>query len=84
MSYLLTVQNLRVTFPVKRGEVRAVKGVSFEIKAGETLGVIGESGSGKSVTALALIGLLEKPGRVEDGRAVYKGKDLGWSGECCR
>lgn len=76
MNSLLAVQNLRVTFAVKRGEVRAVKGISLAIKPGETLGVIGESGSGKSVTALALMGLLEKPGRIEDGRAIYKGKDL--------
>jgi len=72
----LRVENIKIDFPGKNSTVRAVNGVSFAIKAGETLGIIGESGSGKSVTALALLGLLEKPGRVLEGRIIYKGRDV--------
>jgi len=56
--------------------VHAVNGISFEISAGETLGVVGESGCGKSVTALALLGLLPRAGRVNSGTARFADQDL--------
>ena len=74
---LLRVDNLKTHFFTDTAVVRAVDGVSFEVNAGETLAVVGESGSGKSVTALSILRLVaEPPGRVVDGRIVFKGCDL--------
>jgi oligopeptide transport system ATP-binding protein len=56
--------------------VYAVNGISFEISAGETLGIVGESGCGKSVTSLAILGILSRNGRVTGGRALFQGRDL--------
>jgi oligopeptide/dipeptide ABC transporter ATP-binding protein len=73
---LLAVDDLRVHFWTGGGTVHAVNGISFEIGAGETLGIVGESGCGKSVTALALLGLLPRAGRVRSGTARFDGRDL--------
>jgi oligopeptide/dipeptide ABC transporter ATP-binding protein len=73
---LLRVEGLRVEFRTHRGTVYAVNGVSFDIAAGETLGIVGESGCGKSVTALALLGILPRAGRVTGGTASFGGRDL--------
>src|ERR687886_242008 len=73
---LLAVDDLRVQFWTRRGTVHAVNGISFTIAAGETLGIVGESGCGKSVTSLAILGLLARNGRVESGRALFEGRDL--------
>jgi oligopeptide transport system ATP-binding protein len=73
---LLTVEGLNVEFTTRRGTVYAVNGISFEIARGETLGIVGESGCGKSVTALAVLGLLARNGRVQSGRALFEGRDL--------
>jgi peptide/nickel transport system ATP-binding protein len=73
---LLSVEDLRVQFSTARGTVHAVNGVSFDIAAGETLGLVGESGCGKSVTSLALLGILPRNGRVSSGRALFAGRDL--------
>src|ERR687896_1740225 len=73
---LLSVEDLRVEFWTSRGTVHAVNGVSFEIAAGETLGIVGESGCGKSVTALALLGILPRAGRAVGGTAHFAGRDL--------
>ena len=54
----------------------AVNGVSFQLNYGQTLGIVGESGCGKSVTSLALLGLLSRAGRVTSGEALYEGRDL--------
>jgi oligopeptide/dipeptide ABC transporter ATP-binding protein len=75
-SPLLSVEDLRVEFWTGRGTIYAVNGVSFDIAAGETLGIVGESGCGKSVTSLALLGLLPRAGRVRTGRAQFGGRDL--------
>ncbi len=73
---LLAVDDLRVEFWTDRGTIHAVNGVSFEIAPGETLGIVGESGCGKSVTALALLGILPRAGRASGGSARFEGRDL--------
>jgi oligopeptide/dipeptide ABC transporter ATP-binding protein len=73
---LLSVRDLRVRFWTRRGTVHAVNGISFDIARGQTLGIVGESGCGKSVTSLALLGLLARAGRVETGTAQFGGRDL--------
>jgi oligopeptide transport system ATP-binding protein len=73
---LLEVEDLRVEFTTRRGVVFAVNGISFGIARGETLGIVGESGCGKSVTSLAVLGLLAANGRVAAGRALFEGRDL--------
>jgi peptide/nickel transport system ATP-binding protein len=70
---LLSVRDLVVEFPTRRGTLRAIDRVSFDIAAGEVLGVVGESGAGKSLTGAAIIGLLEPPGRIGGGEIRLKG-----------
>src|SRR5262249_14841412 len=73
---LLSVTNLRVEFPTRRGTLVAVDDVSFDIMPGEVLGVVGESGAGKSLTGTAIIGLLEPPGRIGAGQIRLKGERI--------
>src|SRR5262249_10922337 len=74
---LLDVQDLHVQFDTSRGVVHAVDGVSFTVRRGEIVAIVGESGCGKSVTSLAIMGLLAKPaGRVTRGRVLFEGRDL--------
>jgi oligopeptide/dipeptide ABC transporter ATP-binding protein len=72
---LLEVENLTVAFPTDEGIVQAVRGVSFTLEPGRVLGIAGESGSGKSVTSLAIMGLLPRSARVA-GSVRFQGRDL--------
>ena len=72
---LLNVENLRVRFPTDHGEVEVVKGLSFSLGR-ERLGIVGESGSGKSMTGRALMGLINRPGKVSADRLEFDGIDL--------
>lgn len=74
---LLNVNHLKVSFKTGRGLARAVNDVSLRVDIGETVGIVGESGCGKSVTALAIMGLIpEPPGRYEGGEVWFKERDL--------
>lgn len=74
---LLSVRNLAVDFAAYQGTVQAVRGVSFDVKPASTLAIVGESGCGKSVTAMALLGLIPRPaGRIKSGQALFRGQDL--------
>ena len=72
---MLTVENLRVSFPTRSGRIDAVKGVSFELGR-EKLGIVGESGSGKSTIGRAILGLLPAPAQVAADRLEFEGIDL--------
>ena len=64
---LLSVQGLRVEIPTRRGVLLALDDISFDIAPGEILGFVGESGAGKSLTGMAILGLLDPPGRIAGG-----------------
>jgi oligopeptide transport system ATP-binding protein len=73
----MEVENLVTSFYTQEGRVYAVNGVSYTLNEGETLGIIGESGSGKSVHALSIMGLIPTPpGKIESGRVTFRGRDL--------
>jgi oligopeptide transport system ATP-binding protein len=74
---LLDVRDLHVEFRTREGVAKAVNGVTYSVDAGETLAVLGESGSGKSVTAQAIMGILDSPpGFVTGGQVLFQGRDL--------
>ena len=73
---VLSVRNLTVEFPTRRGTLVAVNDISFDIAEGEVLGIVGESGAGKSLTGAAIIGLLEPPGRIAGGAVYLKGERI--------
>lgn len=73
---LLSVRDLVVQFPTRRGVLTAVDGVSFDISRGEVLGVVGESGAGKSMTGAAIIGLIEPPGHIASGEILLDGERI--------
>jgi peptide/nickel transport system ATP-binding protein len=73
---VLSVRNLKVEFPTRRGILTAIDDVSFDIAPGEVLGVVGESGAGKSITGTAVIGLIEPPGRIAGGQVLLRGERI--------
>jgi peptide/nickel transport system ATP-binding protein len=73
---LLNVENLRIEFPTRKGLLLAVDDVSFSIGEGEILGVVGESGAGKSLTGMAIIGLLDPPGQIGGGSITLEGRRI--------
>ncbi|MDF5751084.1 ABC transporter ATP-binding protein [Spongiactinospora sp. TRM90649] len=76
-GHLLEVDGLRVEFVSDDGPVRVLRGVSWHVDRGETLAILGESGSGKSLTAQVIMGILETPpARISDGSVRWDGRDL--------
>ncbi len=75
-SYILKIQNLSVSFPIKEKKNTVVHTISFGLKKNTILGIVGESGSGKSVTSLAIMGLLPKKKSIVNGSIVFENKEL--------
>lgn len=73
---LLTAENLSISFKTDGGRLTAVEGISFSVRKGELLGIVGESGCGKSVTSLAVMGLIERPGEYSADRIMFDGMDI--------
>lgn len=73
---ILKIEQLKTYFYTWAGIVKAVDGVNIEVNEGETLGIVGESGSGKSVTALSIIRIVPSPGKIVEGKIIYKGENL--------
>ncbi|QCN97093.1 ABC transporter ATP-binding protein (plasmid) [Azospirillum argentinense] len=73
---VLAVDGLSIGFQTRRGLLPAVRELSFSVRSGEMLAIVGESGCGKSLTALALLGLVPPPGRVTGGTVRLEGRDL--------
>lgn len=72
---LIEVRNFSIQFPNSHGDVKIVDNVNFTVRAGETMGLVGESGCGKSITAMAIMGLLPKTAKLS-GEIIYDGKNL--------
>ena len=70
-NVLLEIKDLRVSFPLDEGTVRAVEGVDLTIRRGEVLGVVGESGCGKSITAHSILRIIPQPGRIDSGQILF-------------
>ena len=73
---LLSVKGLKTWFHTFGGVVKAVDGVSFDLAPGEILGIVGESGGGKSMIGFSIMGLVDRPGRIEAGEIIFDGRDL--------
>jgi oligopeptide/dipeptide ABC transporter ATP-binding protein len=76
VSGLLHIENLRIDFKMRNGQVRAVEDVSLEVAPGECVGIVGESGCGKTTTGLAVMRLLAGNGRISGGSIEFEGTDL--------
>jgi len=73
---LLRIEGLKTYFDTWAGIVKAVDGVDIEVIEGETLGLVGESGSGKSVTALSIMRIVPSPGKIIEGKIIYKEENI--------
>ncbi len=73
---ILKINNLATSFFTDAGEVQAVRGIDLEVDKGQTLGLVGESGCGKSVTALSVMRLVPRPGKIIAGEVLYEGKNI--------
>lgn len=76
MEPILEVENLAIEFATDAGAVKPVQGISYELRKGEVLGVVGESGCGKTVSTMALMGLIQAPGRIVEGSIKFRGTDV--------
>jgi oligopeptide/dipeptide ABC transporter ATP-binding protein len=75
-NVVLDVRDLRVHYETPRGDVVAVNGINFKVYEGETIGLVGESGCGKTTAAMAILRLVQPPGRILGGQAIVEGTDL--------
>jgi len=73
---ILNIEGLKTYFFTEAGIVKAVDNISFNLKKGESLGLVGESGSGKTVTALSILRIVPKPGKIIDGKIEFNGDNL--------
>ena len=73
---LLEVKDLFISFQTRRGDLKAVNGISYTVKRGEIMGLVGESGSGKSVEAYSIMGLLKPPARIDGGDVFFEGRNV--------
>ncbi|MEC8595966.1 MAG: ABC transporter ATP-binding protein, partial [SAR324 cluster bacterium] len=73
---LLQLENLKVDFFLRSGKATAIHGLDLQLERGKTLGLVGESGCGKSLTALAIMGLISSPGKITSGEIRFDGEDL--------
>jgi oligopeptide/dipeptide ABC transporter ATP-binding protein len=77
MNKILEIKNLSISFQTANGRLRAVDNISFSLEKGERLGIIGESGSGKSVTALSILNIIEEiGGQIDSGKILYHNEDI--------
>ncbi|HDZ91153.1 MAG TPA: ABC transporter ATP-binding protein [Deltaproteobacteria bacterium] len=76
MERILEIEHLSVHFPINIGTVRAVDDVNWELRQGEVMGLVGESGCGKSTLGFSILRLLRPPGKIVQGRILYKGRDI--------
>lgn len=73
---ILNIEGLRTYFYTEAGVVQAVDGISFNVRRGESLGLVGESGSGKTVTALSVLRIVPRPGKIVEGKIEFNGVNL--------
>jgi len=76
LERILEIEHLSVHFPINIGTVRAVDDVNWELRQGEVMGLVGESGCGKSTLGFSILRLLRPPGKIVQGRILYKGRDI--------
>lgn len=75
MSKILEVEDLLLRFYTYEGTVKALEGINFYIKDGETLGLVGETGCGKTMTSLSSLNLIPSPGKIEDGKIIFRSRE---------
>jgi oligopeptide/dipeptide ABC transporter ATP-binding protein len=73
---VLEIEGLKTYFFTRKGVVKAVDDVSFDLEQGQILGLVGESGAGKSITGFSILGLIDPPGRIVNGRIIFQGENL--------
>ncbi len=73
---LLELKNVEVRFPLRRGELIALRDIHFSLNAGERLGIVGESGAGKSVAAFSILNLISRPGYIANGEILFEGQNI--------